>query len=76
MIIRKLTSIEDRVWASLSNNLAFGGRRSMEDIRKQVEENPSTHDDWGCFTDDGRVKYELFDDTVVYQITYNDTQQQ
>lgn len=55
MIIRKLTSIEDRVWASLSNNLAFGGRRSMEDIRKQVEENPSTHDDWGFFTDDGRM---------------------
>ena len=55
MDIRKLTTIDERVWASLSNNLAFGGRRSMADIRKQVEENPSTPDDWGCFTDDGRM---------------------
>jgi len=74
MDIRKLTTIDERVWASLSNNLAFKGRRSMEDIRKAVEEHPSAHDDWGCFTDDGRMmahvqnehRYTMYDGHEVY----------
>lgn len=53
--IRKLTTVDERVWASLSNHLAFGGRRSMADVRRSIEENTPTHDDWGCFTDDGRL---------------------
>ena len=55
MDIRKITTLDERVWSSLSNHLAFHGSRSMEDIRKAVEENSSGHDDWGCFTDDGRM---------------------
>ena len=74
MDIRKITTIDERVWASLSNNLAFGGRRSMEVIRKAAEENPSVHDDWGCFTDDGRMmahvqnehRLTMFDGSEVY----------
>ncbi len=74
MDIRKISAIDERVWASLSNNLAFGGRRSMDDIRKAVEENPSSHDDWGCFTDDGKMmahvqnehRYTMFDGHEVY----------
>ena len=55
MEIRKLATIDDRYQASLSNNLAFGGRRSMADIRKNTEEHPSRHDDWGAFTESGRL---------------------
>lgn len=55
MEIRKLSTVEERCQAALSCNLAFGGRRSMAEIRRQVEENPTTHDAWGCFTDDGAL---------------------
>ena len=56
MDIRKVTTIDERVWSAMSNHLAFGGRRSMEDIRKAVEESPASNsDDWGCFTEDGRM---------------------
>ena len=55
MDIRKLTTTDERVWASLSNHLAFGGRNSMENIRKSIEECTRFNDDWGCFTDDGKM---------------------
>jgi acyl-coenzyme A synthetase/AMP-(fatty) acid ligase len=55
MNVRKLTTIDERVWASMSNNLAFGGRNSMANIRKSVEESTRFNDDWGCFTDDGKM---------------------
>lgn len=55
MDIRKLTTTDERVWASLSNNLAFGGRNSMANVRKAIEECTRFNDDWGCFTDDGRM---------------------
>ena len=55
MDIRKLTTFDERVWASMSNHLAFGGRRSMADIRKSIEECTNFNDDWGCFTDDGKM---------------------
>ena len=55
MEIRKLTTVEERFQAALSCNLAFGGRRSMAEIRRSVEENPSAHDAWGCFAEDGKL---------------------
>lgn len=55
MDIRKITTIEERVWSSLCSGLAFGARRSMEDTRKAVAESTPSGDDWGCFTDDGKL---------------------
>lgn len=59
MDIRKLTTLDERCQATFSCSLAFGGRRSMEELRRATEEETYAGDRWGCFTDDGALMAHL-----------------